>query len=148
MKVSNTKALADIKKDVDTKVSVAIDRTAERLVDKLVDIIYEKVYSYQENWGGRTYEFGNNWYNSAVSNLTTVIEPMVQSLPQAIGYEDISHIIPMNELIEVIESGIGYDLDTRVNARPFWDTFIFYCNTNLIKIFNEEMKKVGLTGYY
>lgn len=137
----------------------AIDGTTQDLLEELKNIIKETVYSYDEQWDGRTGQFGEAWETEAA---------------QAIGDIVIGRIFPNNRLDwnpdefqhgnifePVRDSGSGLDglytiLDNGANngnnpfgfpqtpPHDYWDMFINYVDRNLDNIFVKNCRAVGL----
>ena len=135
---------------IDMVVQQALDLTTEELLDKLEEYIQTEVYDIHSLWesaGLRTGQFKDSWERS---NAVIVTRGIVSSqIFQNVSVMQQSNVPPIHidrdDLAQIINSGVGYNFGTMEGtARPYWDKFIQWVNTNLDSIFKKNCITVGL----
>ena len=153
--MNNTKELDTELENINRLISIAIEKTTERLLDELVNIIDSVVYSYSGSWAdeNRTYRFKDSWYNTVSTIVGNVVVSSVQQNQDVLFHDpqNWSHgnrwsPLEENSLNDIINNGLsssnfGFP---SIEARPFWSDFKVYCNNNIERIFEEQMRFVGL----
>jgi hypothetical protein len=140
----------DLNAKLNFYVKKALDLTTEELLDILEDYIQKDVYDMHSKWeasGKRTGEFKKSWERTkAQQTATNIIESQIYQNISAMRIDSAQMIhIDRDSLSQIINSGIGYRFgDFEGTARPFWDDFLNYVNTNLTSIFEKNCLAVGL----
>ena len=144
---------------VNSALEIALKGTMKALLTKLQSTIESEVYSYQSNgsWSGRTGEFKeswdfsdpsyvNGWYNSVISNEDFNWTWNDERDKYSHGnWNNMLGSMPnyLNSIINTGLSNSNYNFPA-IQARPYWDMFLLYCETNIDRIFREEWVKTGL----
>lgn len=139
-----------------TKMQVIIENVAIRLTNELINIIDEEVYSYNNTFYERTFQFKNSWEYSKPMIVGNIIQSQIfqnyttmvydsEKWQHGSKYEKWGQL-DVGGLNEIINNGdIGKIANfPQLGARPFWDKFQEYVNQNITKIFIEECNKNGL----
>ena len=136
---------------IESLLAQALDLTTEELLNKLEDFIQQDVYDVPSEWdlmyGLRTGEFKKSWDRTNAKKVAkNVVESEIFQNISVMGVIDIPPIhIDRDNLAEIINSGSGYNFgQMEGTARPFWDDFIQWVNTNLDTIFKKNCIAVGL----
>lgn len=137
------------------KMSLVIESVAKTLTDKLLEFIDDEVYSYDNTFYERTYQFKNSWeYTKPIIRGNIIESQIFQNYAIMTFNSDkwqhgsiYSGKLDENSLSEIINDGkIGKIANfPQIGSRPFWDKFKEYVNENINRIFIEECNKNGLT---
>lgn len=136
------------------KLLIVIDSVAKILTDKLIELIDEEVYSYNNTFYERTYQFKDSWEYTKPIIRGNIIESQIFQNYAIMTYvpekwqhgSSYSGQLNENGLSEIINDGkIGNMANfPQIGSRPFWDKFEEYVNANIGRIFIEECNKNGL----
>ena len=136
---------------IESLLAQALDLTTEELLNKLEDFIQQDVYDVPSKWDSiydlRTGEFKKSWDRTNAKKIAkNVVESEIFQNISVMSVIDIPPIhIDRDNLAEIINSGTGYNFaQMEGKARPFWDGFIQWVNTNLDSIFKKNCITVGL----
>lgn len=137
-----------------SKMSVVIESVAQILTDKLLEFIDDEVYSYNNTFYERTYQFRNSWEYTKPIVRGNIIESQIFQNYAIMTYvpekwqhgSNYSGQLDENGLNEIINDGkIGAMANfPQIGSRPFWDKFKEYVYQNINRIFTEECNKNGL----
>ena len=144
-------SFAELETVIESLLAQALDLTTEELLNKLEDFIQQDVYDVPSKWDSiydlRTGEFKKSWDRTNVKKIAkNVVESEIFQNISVMSVIDIPPIhIDRDYLAEIINSGTGYNFgQMEGKARPFWDDFIQWVNTNLDSIFKKNCITVGL----
>ena len=136
---------------IESLLAQALDLTTEELLNKLEDFIQQDVYDVPSKWDSiydlRTGEFKKSWDRTHAKKIAkNVVESEIFQNISVMSVIDVPPIhIDRDNLAEIINSGTGYNFgQMEGKARPFWDDFIRWVNTNLDSIFKKNCITVGL----
>lgn len=145
---------SELNRILKNKLSVVIESVAQQLIDELMKIIDEEVYSYNNTFYDRTYQFKNSWEYSKPIIRENIIESQIFQnytimtyVPEKWQHGSVySDKLDQNGLNEIINDGkIGNIANfPQIGSRPFWNKFQEYVNKNLKTIFINECNKNGL----
>ncbi len=161
MAISNE---TELKLDIGIKVSQAIENTTAILCDELLKIIQQNVYNaYSPKEYIRTEQFLYSWESTVAVVKNYITQSYIQQDLSVMQTDKLinhtkgnfytnptytNHNFPNGKgsLAEVIENGSPSDYHYWGNAipRPFWNEFELYIDTNIDRIFAEQMAFVGL----
>lgn len=148
---------AELNAIVMADISVALEMTMNELLTKLQDYIQSDVYDVHSDsdrpWEiNRTDEFKDSWERSNVvvsgSTATSQIFENTSIMQQVMKGGHIVHE-DAETLAEIINSGHGYNFgQMEGTARPYWDNFVNYVESNLNEIFMKYCKQQGVSITY
>lgn len=137
-----------------SKLSIVVESVARILTDKLIELIDDEVYSYNNTFYERTYQFRDSWEYTKPIIKGNIIESEIFQNYTIMTYvpekwqhgSKYSGQLDENGLSEIINDGkIGNMANfPQIGSRPFWDKFKEYVNENINRIFIEECNKNGL----
>lgn len=144
--------------EINAKMEIALRKTVERLLQKLKDIILEEVYSYPSPngaWDNRTYQFLDSWTAQEPYFVSGWYQEISQNGFDFLFNDDNgmwSHGSPSSgalsaqELDDIINDGLSESNFNfpAIEARPYWDMFQIYVDTEIYNIFRQECVSVGL----
>lgn len=137
---------------ITSKIRLALTFTMDELLEKLQEIIMDEVYNaYEPEWYSRTYDVINNWTTTKPIVLNHFVESTL-AFTKPIrhgGFPNLHHgysELNNNSMLEVINDGKIGDIFgfPNIGARPFWNVFELYVETNFTKILKENLSKLGL----
>lgn len=129
----------DLKKQVDTACSKAIENACNRLLGSLQQIIDEEFYDvFEPDYYHRTYQF----WRSATTKMLTQTCGQVFMDKNEMNYN--SFWTGERQLQEASVGSHGGWVTDETKKHRFWETFIRYCDLHAIDILKEELRKQGL----
>lgn len=145
---------AELNSYLQSKMSIIVESVAKILTDKLLEFIDDEVYSYDNTFYDRTYQFRDSWEYSKPIIRGNIIESQIFQNYAIMTFNSeswqhgsvYSGQLDENGLSEIINDGkIGNIANfPQIGSRPFWDKFKDYVYQNINRIFIEECNKNGL----
>lgn len=133
------KSMNDLKKQVDTACSKAVENACNRLLGSLQKIIDEEFYDvFEPDFYHRTYQF----WRSATTKMLTQTCGQVFMDKSAMNYNNFWTGEKQIHAASIGSHG-GWVTDETKEHR-FWEVFIKFCEENCIDILLEELRKQGL----
>ena len=150
---------AQLEDYISGKCEVALDRTMDRLLDKLEEFIKNDVYEkYTPSFYDRTLDFQNSWEKTKATIKENMIESEIFQNVSKLSFnsDKFQHGSGdtwvenwnnnPNELAHIINDGaIGHAFGfppAGLGARPFWNNFVNFCETNFEEYFRQELSKI------
>ena len=139
--------------EIDLLAQNVVRNVARIMTEKLKDFIDTDVYSYPETWGGRTGDFGNSWeYSEPIFDfgyVESIISENLMKIQFDGAWSHGSNYSRMEEfnLAEIINNGLdssNFNFPA-IDARPFYDNWVAWANTEFDILFISESKKYGIT---
>jgi hypothetical protein len=152
--------ICDSPETLNSNISIAMDGILSEIMhelhEELQDRIEQNVYEAYKGWyyemGYRTNEFLESFVLSH-ANVLYGISPNIKEIEREI-YQDptimtVYYGFPYSHedrdrLTEIIESGEGYNVETDIPPRPFWDEWIEWCMLQIPMRFKQKCHQRGL----
>lgn len=131
---------AQLEKELNRRISIAIEKVAKIVCDKLRDCIDEQYYADPE--------FYPNVYQRTETFLRSTTYEMLGSNSAQIGVDsDSMHYktgFPGETVVMLASKSMHGSERYQTNTTPFWDVFVEWCNDNIFDLLKKELRLQGL----